>query len=144
MNYIEEAEEYLTNYDNLKISLENLRMDVIELDETFKSIKAINYSGMPHGAGAGEPSDAILNKMFQRDQKKVMYDETLNVITRMEKIFDNLQEADMKILRLWYIDGYRCEQLIKDLNCSESTIFRNKRKAIRVLAIQLFGLKGIA
>ncbi|MBU3185644.1 DUF1492 domain-containing protein [Clostridium estertheticum] len=144
MNYIEEAEEYLTNYDNLKISLENLRMDVIELDETFKSIKAINYSGMPHGSGAGEPSDAILNKMFQRDQKKVMYDETLNVITRMEKIFANLQEADMKILRLWYIDGYRCEQLIKDLNCSESTIFRNKRKAIRVLAIQLFGLKGIA
>lgn len=143
MNYIREAELYLKDYEHLKKSLSNLKMDIIELNSKLKSVKEINISDMPHGSATINPDDAIVNQLFILKCKKEMYSETLKKVNKIERVLKELPAEDANILRLWYLEGFRCEQLMKDMNCSESTIFRIKSKAIRTLAIQLFGIKVI-
>ena len=114
-----------------------------ELEEELKSVKGMNYDDMPC-AKQIEPDDALINKLFILDQKKEMYNTTYDKIKRIEGIIEKLNNDERKIITSWYLKGMRCNELMRDLNYSESTIFRIKAKAIRTLAIQLFGIRAIA
>lgn len=146
MDYKREAVEYLRSYDKLKIALDNLKCEILELKTDMKAIKAINYSGMP-GGNLGEPDDAIVNKMYRLRKAEEEYKETFKVIKRMDQIlkkFDETENFYSKILKGYFIECYTEEQLSKDLGMSDRNLRRVKQKALKIFAIQLFGIKVIS
>lgn len=143
MNYIREAIEYLKNYQNLKIAAENLRDRLHELNEELQGYKEINVTDMP-GGSAKTPDDAVCNLIFQRDRTKEQYIETVNAITKIEKILNNLEDKEKKILNLSYIMDIPDSNIANyELHCSRITVQRIKKEALRKLAVQLFGIKAI-
>ncbi|OPJ58447.1 DUF1492 domain-containing protein [Clostridium oryzae] len=145
MDYIRDAVEYLENYDNLKRSLENLKLDIMELNLDLKSgaMKGIKYSDMPKGDSANLPDDVIVNKMYKLKVKKNEYALTRKMLEKMDEVIDKLPELDRNILRSWYIDGLRGDTILTHTGCSERNFYRCKSKALKVFAIQLHGIKAV-
>lgn len=146
MDYIREAVEYLRNYDNCVIALSKLKDEIYSLKVDLKSTKEISYSDMPHGSGAGEPDDVIVNKMFRLQQAESEYKETYKMVKRMDKVlenFKNTNELYYKILKGYFLDHYTEEQLQKDFNYTDRHIRRLKQNGLKVFAIQLFGIKAM-
>ena len=145
MDYIKEAIDYLINYDNLGKALTNLEMDIREIKCDLESgqIGAIEYSDMPKGDSSELPDDKLINKLYRLKVKKMEYCLTKKTLDKMNKALSGLSREDEKILRSWYVEGYRGETVLKHNNCSESTFYRNKNRAIRTFAIQLHGIAAL-
>ncbi len=143
MDYIRDTIDYLINFDSLKNSLDNLKCKIIELQAELKSVKEINYSGMPSGGGNQEPDDKIINIMYCIEKSKEEFKITKKKIENIEKVLDKLPKRDKKVIEAYYIEGLRDESLLKELHCSERQMYIEKKKALRVLAINLYGIKVI-
>ncbi|KEH99959.1 DUF1492 domain-containing protein [Clostridium botulinum] len=148
MNYINEAIEYLTSYNDLKIALKNLKNKELLLKENLEEIKSVSLDGMPK-SNMIDPDDRIINIIFKLDQTRNYIKETENKIKEIDNIFKNFKENELtkeygKILRLWYIEQWSKIRIAMEFNCSERQLYRIRSKAIRKLAIQLFGIKVIA
>lgn len=145
MNYIDDAVEYLKNYENLQRALENLEMDIRELKAEINAgqLNAVQYSDMPKGNGPLLQDDKLINKMYKLQVKKKEYIITKKTIEKMDKAIANLPEVDQKILRAWYIDGLRDETAYKHTGCSERNFYRCKNQALKTFSIQLHGISAI-
>jgi len=148
MDYIKEAENRLRNYNDLVDSVDNLKQELYELNAELTNVKDINYSGMPHGSGGLLPDDRLVNKLYRKQKAIEELKKTLKAIKRMDNVLKNLSngegnEKHEKVLRLFYIEGARGHALEEALDCSERHCYRLKGIAIRRLAVQLFGIKGL-
>jgi len=145
LDYIREAVDFLINYNNLKTSLINLEMDIREINAELNAgqMKAIEYSDMPKGDSSQLPDDKLINKMYMFQVKKKEYFLTKKIIKKMDEVMARLPSNDERILRAYYILGYREETLFKHTFCSERTFYRAKTQAIRTFAIQLHGINAI-
>lgn len=148
MDYIREAIEYLKSYKDLQASLENLSFEIKELNAVIPGDKSIELDGMPHGSGSSLPDDAIVNKLFRLQKAKEEYVKTKKAIDHMDKVLAGLSDSEEhkiheKVLRLWFLENRRADDIGKQINCSERHVFRIKNIAIRRLAVQLFGIKVI-
>ncbi|WMJ80965.1 DUF1492 domain-containing protein [Clostridium sp. MB40-C1] len=148
MNYINEAMEYLTSYKDLKIAIENLNEKEIKLNERLYGLRSGNFNGMPKGKSV-EADDILVNTIFQLDQTRKFIKETEDKIKEIDDVLKNLKENDdteeyEKLLRLWYIEDWTKIAMTEEFNCSDRQLYRIRAKAIRKLAIQLFGIKVIA
>lgn len=144
MNYIRETVEYLKNYNNLDKARLNLKDEIIELHQDLKSVKGITYSDMPHGSGEGSLDDELINKMFRLSVAKELYKSTLTTLKRMDKTLERFNETNplfSKILKLYFIDCWKEEEIMKEMNYSDRHLRRMKQQALRCFAIQLFGIK---
>lgn len=148
MNYIKEAEDYLRNYNDLLSAVDNLKREISEIDEDLVCIKNIDYSGMPHGSGSALPDDKLVNKLYRKQKAEEELESTQKAIKRVNEVLEGLNvgegnEKHEEVLRLFYIENARGQALEKKLDCSERHAYRLKGRAIRRLAVQLFGIKVI-
>jgi len=60
MDIIKDAESYLEGYWDLKDSITSISKEIELLDEHIKSVKSIDYSGMPHRNGPSQPDDRLI------------------------------------------------------------------------------------
>ncbi|KEH98252.1 DUF1492 domain-containing protein [Clostridium massiliodielmoense] len=147
MNYINEAIEYLTSYNDLKIAIKNLKSKENLLKENLEDIKSMSLDGMPK-ASKVEPDDRIVNIIFKLDQIRNYIKETEGKTKDIDNVLENFRKNDggeeyEKILRFWYIEEWSKVRMAQEFNCSERQLYRMRSKAIRKLAIQLFGIKVI-
>ncbi|MFL0198707.1 hypothetical protein ACJDU8_24595 [Clostridium sp. WILCCON 0269] len=106
MDYIRETVEYLKNYNNLDIARQNLKDEILELEEALKSVGQINYSHIPLGSQIKLPGDNTINKMFRLSKAKEEYRSTLITIKRMDKVFKIFDETNPKfstILKAYFL-----------------------------------------
>lgn len=146
MDYIRETVEYLKNYNNLDIARQNLKDEILELEEALKSVGQINYSDMPLGSQTKLPDDKTINKMFRLSKAKEEYKTTLITIKRMDKVLKIFNETNPKfytILKAYFIDHLVEEDILKQFSYSERHLRRLKEKALRSFAVQLFGVKTL-
>lgn len=147
MDYIREAVEYLKNYSNLITSISNLKDEIYELRVDLKCTKELNYSDMPTALGdVSITDDAVVNKMFRLKKAEEEYKETTRTLKRMDKVFETFENSNLyysKILKGYFIEQYTEDQLAKDLDCSARHLRRLKQKALRVFAIQIFGINAM-
>lgn len=145
MDYKREAEERLINYENLKVSLENLEDRIKELKADLSCVKGISYSDMPKGSRKDLPDDAVINKMYELQVARNNYSQTKRELSKIDNLLNNLPDYERKIIKAYYIDGLRGESLLKETRCgNERQFYRDKKGAIKTLAIQMFGIKVIS
>lgn len=148
MDYVKEAENYLRSYNDLTSSVDNLKREISDINAELTCIKNIDYSGMPHGSGSGLPDDLLVNKLYRKQKAVDELKKTIRAISRIDYVLKKLSEGEgnekhEKVLRLFYIEGARGQALEEALECSERHCYRLKGIAIRRLAVQLFGIKGL-
>ncbi|QAT40853.1 DUF1492 domain-containing protein [Clostridium sp. JN-9] len=148
MDYVKEAENYLRSYNDLTSSVDNLKREISEINAELACIKNTDYSGMPHGSGSRLPDDILVNKLYRKQKAIEELKKTSRAINRIDYVLKKLSEGEgnekhEKVLRLFYIEGARGQALEEALECSERHCYRLKGIAIRRLAVQLFGIKGL-
>lgn len=147
MDYINEAVEYLINYKDLKMAFENLKDKEERLRFDLENLRAVNYDGMPKGNSVVS-DDVLVNTIFKLQQTRVQFKETEDKIEKIDNVLKNLNQNESsknyeEILRLWFIEEWPKQKMTLKFNCSERQLYRLKAKAIRKLAIQLFGINVI-
>lgn len=94
----------------------------------------------------GEILKELTKERRFQDNELLMADDTLNFIRcrekqinplgeclLVEKIMDQLTENEKKILQLYYLDGYRYEEIAKVLQVSVAAIKKRRTRLIKKL-----------
>jgi len=142
VNYIREAIDYLRNYQNVIIAETNLKDKLRELNGSLEGYKGIKYDDLPSGS-AVSPDDRVCNLIFSRDKTKENIKENSDVRKKMDVVLKNLEEEKKQLLILAYATDKSEDDILKELNISRATYHRQKGRAIRELAVQLFGIAVI-
>ena len=143
MDYVREAKDFLRNYRDYTISLENMKHRLQELETELEGYKPTSYSGMPSGSGGDdEVDDRLCNLIFARDRTSQQLVETQEIVDKYEAIVDNLKDEYKKILVLSFIEEKPDILIMDELFLSRTSYFRKKGEAIRCFARQLHGIKA--
>lgn len=129
--------EYLRGYRTNRRRINRIDDEVTELRELAASVKATDYSGMPHGSGNQKDlSDELaridtLEKRLEQEREKCV--ESYISIENLIKSVKNEDENDVLFYR--YIKGLRFWEIAEKMDCSERWIHKLHGKALKHLKI---------
>ncbi len=130
--------EYLRGYRSNRRRINRIDDEVTELRELAASVKATNYSGMPHGSGKQKDlSDELaridtLEKRLEQEREKCV--ESYISIENLIKSVKNEDENDVLFYR--YIKGLRFWEIAEKMDCSEQWVHKLHGRALGRLKIQ--------
>lgn len=149
MNYIEEAEKYLKSHRDMYRGLNNMRK------ERAKLIGQAGPKGYPEAdytqpvVEGGKDRDDAYNLLFTIKVLTDKIQKTEKQLEDVERILGEISQDEGcelygDILRKWYIDRVPKEEIAQDARYCKRNIYKIKDKAIRKLAINLFGLDAVS
>jgi RNA polymerase sigma factor (sigma-70 family) len=130
--------EYLRGYRTNRRRINRIDDEVTELRELAASVKATDYSGMPHGSGNQKDlSDELaridtLEKRLEQEREKCV--ESYISIENLIKSVKNEDENDVLFYR--YIKGLRFWEIAEKMDCSEQWVHKLHGRALGRLKIQ--------
>lgn len=130
--------EYLKGYRTNRRRINRIDDEVTELRELATSVKATDYSGMPHGSGNQKDlSDELaridtLEKRLEQEREKCV--ESYISIENLIKSVKNEDENDVLFYR--YIKGLRFWEIAEKMDCSEQWVHKLHGRALGRLKIQ--------
>ena len=124
--------EYLREYRYSRRRINRIDDEIIELKELAASVKAIDYSGMPHGSGKQKDLsdelariDSLVEKLGI--EKESCIESYVSIEKQIKKI-KNEDENDVLFYR--YIKGLRWWEIAEKMDCSERWIHKLHGKAL--------------
>ena len=136
-----EAKIILSNYRNLKIALVNLKEKYVKLKYD-DGVKGIEYGVSVQGGGGTD--DKLINNIYEKKETHKQIVETQKMITRINNILKNLDKENREVLEKFYIKEKTITEILEEMHISKSQFYRLKTKALRQLAVQLFGIVAVA
>ena len=128
----ERKKEYLRSYKDHVRRVNRITEEIAELREMMKSVKAVNYDGMPHGSGGqGDLSGEVVRIQTLIDelrQERGMQIMTYQEIARRIKRLKSRNEDDVLFYR--YIKGLEWWEIAELMSYSERQIHRIHGKAL--------------
>ena len=129
-----ETREYLIRYRTEKRKIRRLTEQIAELRESQISARGVNIDAMPHGGGGSDLSNyaARLDELEHKllEQKKVAGEFLLEEIRAINSIED---ERVRTVLTLYYVRGYRWEEICTIHGYSWRQTFRLRNRGIKAL-----------
>lgn len=147
MDYIQEAENVLNAYQDLVHSLDSLKDEIRTIEYELQSIKSMDYESV--SSGSMNSDDKITNLIYKKQVKISAYKLTKAKINNIDNALEYLkcdgkeESQDAALLKLFYIDKYRMEDICNKLNLCDRSIRRKKHCALKRFSIQLFGITPI-
>lgn len=129
--------EYLRGYRTNRRRINRIDDEVTELRELAASVKATDYSGMPHGSGNQKDlSDELaridtLEKRLEQEREKCV--ESYISIENLIKSVKNEDENDVLFYR--YIKGLRFWEIAEKMDCTEQWVHKLHGRALGRLKI---------
>lgn len=129
--------EYLRGYRTNRRRINRIDNEVTELRELAASVKATDYSGMPHGSGNQKDlSDELaridtLEKRLEQEREKCV--ESYISIEGLIKSVKNEDENDVLFYR--YIKGLRFWEIAEKMDCTEQWVHKLHGRALGRLKI---------
>lgn len=136
-NENERKKEYLRGYRTNRRRVSRLDGEVTELRELAESVKAIDYSGMPHGSGNQKDlSDELarielLEKKLGEEKEKCI--ESYIAVEKQIKTVQNEDENDVLFYR--YVKGLRWWEIAELMGCTDRWVHKLHGKALQHLKI---------
>lgn len=130
--------EYLRGYRINRRRINRIDDEVTELRELAASVKATDYSGMPHGSGNQKDlSDELvridtLEKKLEQEREKCV--ESYISIENVIKAVKNEDENDVLFYR--YVKGLRWWEIAEKMDCTERWVHKLHGNALQHLKIQ--------
>ena len=144
MDWKKEAAGILRKYGHLRFSLDNIKERIRLLEKTLTQLsktdlsERIWYQGKDTSVG-----DVRLSLLVSKAELKKVYDRTLKQVRQMEKVVEGLDESELKTLTRFYIEPTEggVEQLMEELGCEKSKLYRIKDKALVSFVKGLYDIK---
>lgn len=136
-NENERKKEYLRGYRTNRRRVNRIDGEVTELRELAESVKATDYSGMPHGSGNQKDlSDELarielLEKKLGEEKEKCI--ESYIAVEKQIKTVQNEDENDVLFYR--YVKGLRWWEIAELMGCTDRWVHKLHGKALQHLKI---------
>ena len=130
LKYVSDSIEYryphhlVTSYHDIRIELDNVPTLPISI-KTTSILKAENTTG-----GTGSET-AYLNKKLNKQKQEMTY---------ISIILNEINELDYMykyIIIYYYLESRKISFILKNLNISKSTFYKNKKEALMILSLYL-------
>jgi RNA polymerase sigma factor (sigma-70 family) len=89
-----------------------------------KAFHQLRAQGQRKRGGRIEPTDVDLDQILGQEPSP---DFAAQVAEECQRLLDHLNDADLRSIALWRMEGYTVEEITTKLNCSPSTIERRLR-----------------
>ena len=150
-DYVSLTKRYLKNYNQFKVSVENMKEDIRSLEESIEkslhvSAPIAKYGDEPSGGTSELNSvERAADQLVQMKQRlcvmKTDMGELSKVIVKIDRALGGLKEKDVEIINERYFYGYSWEQ-IGDKHCYTAKWARDRgSEAVKQLAFMMFGMK---
>lgn len=144
MNYIKEAETLLWYYHDLHKSLENMQSKIGKLISSAGPRELTSVVLDETGVKSGRV-DNTLNILYEIQVLTDGIKKTETELNNVNTILDELSkdpdcELFSKVLRMWYIERIPQDDIANELDYSRRSVFNIRSKAIRKLAVRLYGI----
>lgn len=125
------------NYKSIKLSIENLKAELAEMDQT--SISAIQYK---ESAGKTNRFNSdVENKILRKELLKSRIEHMENKIKQIDKALSILPDIEREIIQYRYIEGRNYYEFTYKIYKSERQCRRIKNKALNKIVIVFFGIE---
>jgi hypothetical protein len=147
VDYIREAEKYLSNYKRLEKAIENLSFELSKTN-MMRTSNNITQQFEPTGIKSSRNDMDAEMQLLQWTQLKAMQTETQEELNNIDYnlkyiSLDSGCEFYGKLLRMWYIDKTDIMAISQEVGYSKRQLYEHKAKAIKALSIQLFGKRAL-
>lgn len=129
--------EYLNGYRKAIRRIRRVDEELEELQELAKSVKATDYSGMPHGGGTSKDlSDELaridsLKRKLEREKEQGVE----SYISIEKCIGDVEDEEENDVLFYRYVKGLRWWEIAEKMECTERWVHKLHGRALSRLKI---------
>ena len=135
------AIEDLRKYNSMKSSLDMMRERIESLNSSFKAIKCSTSDATPVKGGGNMAEDRLINNIVERERLKYNYLATEKLVNLIGKGIKGLDEKDIKILSMFYMDGkYSVMRMVEELGYEQSQIYRMKDRALYKFTVEMYGI----
>ncbi|MCT4507925.1 MAG: hypothetical protein N4A48_04065 [Tepidibacter sp.] len=140
------TEWMLYNYKMLKVSVENLKSEIQELNMDTTGTGAIRYdkekTSPTYSIVCTTEEEAIANiEKINRLEKQIM--KTQNKIDKIDRALDALNEDEKRIIKLRYIEGLQWWQVAGMAKYSERWCKEKRKISIEKLSLGIFGYTSL-
>lgn len=118
---------------NWQFSVEQMTEELRTLDEEYATIKATDYDKMPGGSGENIQEEKIITAISKRDQKRHELELTKLKLADMERLLDQLNDEERKIIQETVIDRKSYYNVSHEQEVDISTISRRRNSALNKL-----------
>lgn len=151
-DYISITRRYLKNYNQFKISVENMQDDIKYLEESIDRNMNIaapisRYGDEPSG-GTSElnaverAADQRMHMEKQLDALKLNVKELTLRIRKIDRAIDSLKKEDSEIIKEFYFDDYDWEFIGHTHSLSPKRARDRGGAALKQIAFMIFGVKA--
>ena len=140
VNYYKATEKFLYNYNSLKASIENMKQEIEEID--YQEISAVNYEKEPTGKTYAFHSITEEAGIRAAEKKKLLEKRikaTQSKLERIDRAIKALNDTERQIITERYIGGRQWWEIAYKVRFNESWCKELRRRAVRKIAIGLFG-----
>lgn len=147
MNYVSEAEKFLSHYHILQASIDQMDRQIARLvaraGPKQLSAQLLDESGIRSGN-----VDETVNILFQIQTLQESKEETRRELAEAERLLTMISEEPScekygPVLRMWYIEKKTKETIAEEMNYATfKSVYEIRNKAIRKFAVLLFGIKA--
>jgi DNA-directed RNA polymerase specialized sigma24 family protein len=143
--YYKSTESLLYNYNMLKVSIENMKL---EIEETKKEdgMTAIEYSDektSPTFKITSQTEDTAIRNIEHTDLLRKRIEITQNKITRLDNAINGLNKNERDVIIKRYIEGKQWYIVAYEVNYNERWCKELRKRAIERLTIGLYGYTAL-
>lgn len=118
---------------NWEFAVTQMTEELRTLDEEYATIKATDYDKMPGGSGENIQEEKIITAISKRDQKRHELELTKLKLADMERLLDQLNDEERKIIQETVIDRKSYYNVSHEQEVDISTISRRRNSALNKL-----------
>lgn len=141
MNWQKIAIADLQSYTPRKVSIDNLRDRIAELNAQIERLGSTS-NDVPVQGGGNRTEEGLINGIVERDRLKMSLCIAEDLINRIDKGLSVLNSDQRKVLHGFYINrgSMYIDKLCDELHCEKSTVYRIKDEALHKFTLAMYGV----
>lgn len=145
MNWKAEATDKLHRYGAMRLASVNLPAEIKRLTMEAQSIRSAKMDGDVVIGGGSKREDALINNLLHRKELEETLKQVKLWLTTADRAMSVLSREEKMILHhlLIYPHSHALEQLCKDLDIEQSTLYRKRDQALRRFTLAYYGISEI-
>ena len=144
-SYYKSTESLLYNYNMLKVSIENMKLEIEETEKN-DGTTGIKYDGVqtsPTFKFSSQTEDTSIRNIETIDLLKKRIEITENKIERVDNAIEALNGTEKDVIIKRYLEGKQWYIVAYEVNYNERWCKELRKRAIEKIAIGLYGYRAL-
>lgn len=133
---IKEVVFWLSQYKHIQRDINDIELRITQLRLKYGAPSAISYSDMPKAHNSNHDLSEYAERLEELEQLLIArHTACLGLSVQYIQALDHLDRDEAYVIRRRYLDGATWQGIAKEIPCSDSTVYRLRKTALKKLAV---------